>query len=92
MSKEHKTCPAVCGNPFMAPWERIPDGEPRVFTDPEQSRTLIGEGMLKGTGTTRVLSIPVTSLRGKKAIYFEFISDAEGPVCKAESFRFTVGE
>ena len=22
------------GNPFMEPWERIPDGEPRVFTDP----------------------------------------------------------
>ena len=21
------------GNPFMAPWERIPDGEPRVFTE-----------------------------------------------------------
>ena len=25
---------ASAGNPFMAPWERIPDGEPRVFTDP----------------------------------------------------------
>ena len=25
---------AALGNPFMEPWERIPDGEPRVFTDP----------------------------------------------------------
>lgn len=72
---------------------RVWASEPKqCFTDPEQPRTLIGEGMLKGTGTTCVLSIPVTSLRGKKAIYFEFISDAEGPVCEAESFRFTVGE
>lgn len=38
MSKERKTRPAVCGNPFMAPWERIPDGEPRVFTDPDTGK------------------------------------------------------
>ena len=25
-------------NPFMAPWERIPDGEPRVFTDPDTGK------------------------------------------------------
>ena len=25
-------------NPFMAQWERIPDGEPRVFVDPETGR------------------------------------------------------
>ncbi len=25
-------------NPFMAPWERIPDGEPRVFIDPDTGK------------------------------------------------------
>ena len=29
---------ASAGNPFLAPWERIPDGEPRVFTDPDTGK------------------------------------------------------
>ena len=31
MGNKQNKC--ISGNPFMAPWERIPDGEPRVFTD-----------------------------------------------------------
>ena len=36
MENELNRCTAgkgSVGNPFMEPWERIPDGEPRIFTD-----------------------------------------------------------
>lgn len=32
--KDYNEEPLRSANPFLAPWERIPDGEPRVFTDP----------------------------------------------------------
>ncbi len=59
---------------------------------PEMPRTRIGTAVLDGTNVFREIVVPVSALRGRKAIYLEFCSDAEGTVCELDKLRFTVGD
>ena len=55
----------------------------------EQPRTLIGTAALDGTNAFREIAVPVIALTGRKAIYLEFCSDAEGTVCEMDKLWFT---
>ena len=57
---------------------------------PEQPRTHIGSAVLNGTAAWHEVTIPVSALSGRKAIYLEFCSDAEGAVCELDKLRFTI--
>ena len=58
------------------------------YSAPEQPRTLIGTATLEGTNVCHEISVPVSAQRGRKAIYLEFLSDAEGPVCQLDKLLF----
>ncbi len=62
------------------------------FSSPEQPRTLIGKATLEGTNICRETVIPVSALSGKKAIYLEFLSDAEGEFCALNKLCFAAEE
>ena len=80
-----KDCAAATVNVYAA--------EPKEsYFDPEQPRILIGTAVLDGTNVWREITTPVSALRGRKAIYLEFCTDAEGPVCELDKLRFTVGK
>ena len=59
---------------------------------PEQPRTRIGTAVLDGSNVWHEVTVPVSALSGRKAIYLEFCSDAEGTVCELDKFRFAVGK
>lgn len=59
---------------------------------PEQPRSLIGTAVLEGTNACRDITVPVSALSGKKAIYLEFCSDVQGTVCELDKLQFTVGK
>lgn len=59
---------------------------------PEQPRALIGTAVLEGTNACRELVVPVDNLCGRKAIYLEFCSAAEGNICELNKLRFITGK
>lgn len=61
------------------------------YSAPEQPRTYIGHATLEGRNDDREIVVPVTSLRGRKAIYLEFCSEAAGTVCELNKLRFVIG-
>lgn len=66
--------------------------EPKeCYSAPEQPRICIGHAMLEGTNDYREIIVPVDSLRGRKAIYLEFCSEAAGTVCELNKLRFIIG-